>query len=169
MIKTILFATDMGVHTHYMLHHVNALALQHEAKVIVVHAMEPPGHLGDAMVQTYLCKDTQEEFKRQGISRIADGVKGRIVDMLEEEFIDGQQGLSKIRDVRVMPGKPADVVLTEAAECNADMIILGSHGEYSTSPNVLGSVASRVLHMSRVPVYLVPLVRSMMAAKVRAS
>jgi nucleotide-binding universal stress UspA family protein len=162
MIQTILFATDMGLHTHYLLHHVNTLASLHGAKVIVVHAIEPPGHLGDAVVQSYLCSDTQKEFEQEGISRIIDGVKGRIVDVLEEEFIDGQQGLSKIRDVRVIAGKPVDVILQEASDCNADMIILGSHGEENATPNVLGSVTSRILQMSRVPVYMVPLVRSVL-------
>ncbi|WP_145999064.1 universal stress protein [Oceanicoccus sp. KOV_DT_Chl] len=163
MIQTILFATDMGLHTHYLLHHVNSLAEQYDARVIVVHVMEPPGHLGDAMVQSYLSDDSRKEFKQEGISRIIDGVKGRIVDVLEEEFIDGQQGLSKIRDVRVIPGKPVEVILREAAECSADMIILGSHGVDTTTPNMLGSVTSRILQMSRVPVYMVPLIRNFMA------
>ncbi len=162
MIQTILFATDMGLHTHYLLHHVNALAGLHGARVIVVHAIEPPGHLGDAVVRSYLSGETQKEFAQEGISRIIDGVKSRIVDVLEEEFIDGQQGLSKIRDVRVMAGKPVDVILQEVGYCNADMIILGSHGEETATPNVLGSVTSRILQMSRVPVYMVPLVRNIL-------
>ncbi len=159
MIQTILFATDMGLHTHYLLHHVNSLACLHSAKVIVVHAIEPPGHLGDAVVQSYLCHDTQREIEEAGLSRIIDGVKGRIVDILEEEFIDGQQGLSKVRDVKVVAGKPVEVILTQASSCNVDMIIMGSHGNDTAMPNMLGSVTSRILQMSRVPVYMVPLVR----------
>ena len=160
MIQTLLFATDMGLHTHYLLHHVNSLASLHGARVIVVHAIEPPGHLGNAIVQSYLSSETKEEFEQGGISRIVDGVKNRIVDVLEEEYIDGQKSLSKIRDVRVIAGKPVDIILDEAANCSADMIILGSHGESNDSPNVLGSVTSRILQLSRVPVYMVPLVRA---------
>jgi nucleotide-binding universal stress UspA family protein len=160
MIQTILFATDMGLHTSYLLHHVNSLACQHDARVIVVHAIEPPGHLGDAVVQAYLSNDVKHEFEQEGISQIIDGVKGCIVDVLEEEFIDGQQGLSNIRDVRVVAGKPTDVILSVAAECGADMIILGSHGHDTMTPNLLGSVTSKILQTSRVPVYMVPLVRN---------
>ena len=163
MIQTILFATDMGLHTHYLLHHVNNLASQYDARVIVVHAMEPPGHLGDAVVESYLSDETREEFREEGISRIIDGVKSRIVDVLEDEFIEGQQGLSKIRDVRVIPGKPVDVIMDQAHQCSADMLIMGSHGDETTSENMLGSVTSRILQMSRVPVYMVPLVRNVMA------
>lgn len=161
MIQTILFATDMGLHTHYLLHHVNTLALQHGAKVIVVHAIEPPGVLGDAVVRSYLPADTRREITQQGFEYIARGVKCRIVDMLEEEFIDGQLGLSRIRDVRVVAGKPVDVILGEAGTSNADMIIMGSHGQDTSSPNLLGSVTSRILQLSRVPVYMVPLMRNL--------
>ena len=160
MIQTILFATDMGLHTSYLLHHVNSLAVQHSARIIVVHAIEPPGYLGGAVVQAYLSSEVQHEVAHEGLSRIIDGVKNRIVDTLEEEFIDGQQGLSNIRDVRVVAGKPTDVILDIAAECCADMIILGSHGHNTESPNILGSVTSKILQISRVPVYMVPLIRN---------
>ncbi len=160
MINTILFATDMGIHTHYLLHHVNFLAGQYDAKVVLVHAIEPPGHLGDAVVKSFLEKDTQQEFEEKGIATIIKGVKGTIVDMLEEEFMDGQQGLSNIREVKVVSGKPADVIISEASAYSADMIIVGSHGSANATPHVLGSVTSKVLKMSRIPVYMVPLLRN---------
>ena len=159
MIQTILFATDMGLHTHYLLHHVNEMAGQYKAKVVVVHAMEPPGCLGDALVKSYQ-GGGNSELTQEGISRIAAGVKTRIIDILEEEFMDGQQGLSQIRDVRVVAGKPVEVILQEARHCDADLIILGGHGQDTSSPHLLGSVTSRVLQTSRVPIYMVPLVRS---------
>ena len=155
MIHTILFATDMGLHTHYLLHHVNSLACLHDARVIVVHAIEPPGHLGDAMVQSYLGSDTQREIEEAGLERIIEGVKSHIVDVLEEEFIDGQSGLSKIRDVRVIAGKPVEVILGQASSSNVDMIIMGSHGSETMVPNMLGSVTSRILQMSRAPMKVV--------------
>jgi nucleotide-binding universal stress UspA family protein len=160
MVQTILFATDMGLHTQYMLDHVHHLAGLHGADVVVVHAVEPPGHFGNAVVRAYLCDDVHREYKQEGIGRIIEGVKSRLVDVLEEAFFDGQQGLSKIRDVRVLAGKPADVIMQEASRCSADMIMLGSHGQDTASLNILGSVTSRVLQLSRVPVYMVPLLRN---------
>ena len=168
MIETILFATDMGVHTHYLLHHVNSLASQYKARVIVIHAIEPPGHLGTAVVKSYLNPQTQLEYKEEGMGRIIEGVKSSILDLLEEEFIDGQQGLSSIRDVKVVAGKPVEVIMTEARNCSADMIILGSHGQDTVSLNMLGSVTSRILQLSRVPVYMVPLIRNI-STQVKAS
>lgn len=170
MIQNILFATDMGLHTPYLLHHVSSLADRHEARLVVVHAIESPGHLGGAMAQAFLGQDqdTREEGAESHIAGVISGIKGRIVDLLEDEYIDGQSGLAKIRDVQVVAGKPADIILDRAAACNADLIILGSHGQDTDSLNVLGSVTTRVLQLSRVPVYMVPLVRNI-SLQARAS
>ena len=162
MIQTILFATDVGPHTHYLLHHVNMLASQYQAKIVVLHVIELPGHLGDAVVQAYLGDEALQDFKQEGINRIAKGVKAQISGLLEDAFMDGEQGLSNIRAINVQSGLPAETILRHAADCDADMIVLGSHG-HTGSPNLLGSVASKVLRMSRVPVYMVPLVRDFMA------
>ena len=160
MIQTILFATDLGIHTPYLLHHVNALAAQHRARVVVLHVIEQGGQLNDAVLASYLSAEQRNEFQEHGIKRITASVKSRIVDLLEEEFIEGQEGLLQVRDVRVVPGKPVDVIVREASACRADLIIMGSHGPNTVTPNILGSVTSRVLQMSRVPVYMVPLIRS---------
>lgn len=161
MIQTILFASDMGPHTPYLLHHVNAMAAHQKARVIVVHAIEPPGCLADAVVRSFLAMDDDLKLEEDPLTPIVEGVKSRIVDLLEDEFIDGQRGLSRIRDVKVVAGKAADVILEEAGNNGADLIIIGSHGTSTEQPNLLGSVTSRVLSLSRVPVYMVPLVRNL--------
>lgn len=164
MIKNILFATDLGIYTPFMLHHVNALAGQHNARVVVLHVVEPPGHMAEAVVETYLSAETRRELEDVGIKRIIDSIKRRVVDQLEEEYLDGQEGLSHIRDVLVLSGHPADTILSQANELETDLIILGSHGHRNLAPNLLGSVTSKVLQMSRVPVYMVPLMRSVLPA-----
>jgi len=44
------------------------------------------------------------------------------------------------------PGDPADVLLTVAAEVDADLIVLGNRGMRGTQRFLLGSVPSRVAH-----------------------
>ncbi len=159
MSQTILFATDLGVHTSYLLHHVNALAAERSARVIVLHVIEPPGQLGDAVVKAYLSDECQHELEQSGIERIIDGVKDRIVTVLEDEFLDGNPGLAGVRDVRVVTGKPVEVILEQANKSGADLLVLGSHSHENQNPHMLGSVTARVLQMSRIPVFMVPLTR----------
>ena len=162
MIKTILFAADMGIHTSYLLHHVNSTALKYNARVVVLHVMESAPSVSGAFQSGYRSADAPQFSQCEGLTQIIEQVRSRIIDSLEDEFMDGHQGLSNICDVRVLPGRPAEVILSQATHCRADMIVLGSHGSDAVGENVLGSVASTVLKMTRVPVYMVPLVRNVM-------
>jgi nucleotide-binding universal stress UspA family protein len=160
MIQSVLFATDLSVHTPFLLHHVNAIADQHHADIYIVHVVEPFSQMADAVVGAYMPEENRDALKSEGLERICSSIKTRVVDSLEEEYFDGQQGLACIRDVRVLAGRPVDVILGQAAELGADLIIVGSHGQDTTQLHMLGSVTSRLLQRSRIPVYMVPLLRS---------
>lgn len=162
MIKTILFAADMGIHTSYLLHHVNSTALKYHARVVVLHVIEPATSIGGVIQSRYRSAGSDQLGQHEGMAQIIEQVRNRIIDSLEDEFMDGHQGLSNICDVRVLLGKPAEVILSQAINCRAGMIVLGSHGSEVVGENILGSVVSTVLKMTRVPVYMVPLVRNAM-------
>jgi nucleotide-binding universal stress UspA family protein len=56
---------------------------------------------------------------------------------------------------RVEVGAAADTIVRIAEECEADEIYMGSRGLGSVSSWFLGSVATRVLHLTELPVTLV--------------
>jgi nucleotide-binding universal stress UspA family protein len=56
---------------------------------------------------------------------------------------------------RVEVGAAADTIVRVADECEADEIYMGSRGLGSVSSWFLGSVATRVLHLTELPVTLV--------------
>jgi nucleotide-binding universal stress UspA family protein len=51
---------------------------------------------------------------------------------------------------------PAEAILERAAEVNADLIVVGSHGRGPFSRAVLGSVADKVIRGANVPVFMFP-------------
>ncbi|MBI5921589.1 MAG: universal stress protein [Betaproteobacteria bacterium] len=51
-------------------------------------------------------------------------------------------------------GEPAAIIVKLAGELDCDLICMGSHGHGALQNAILGSVATRVLHLSRVPVLL---------------
>ena len=161
MINTILYATDLGIYAPHILQHVLSLAATHTARVVVVHAVEPLGLMADVVVKTYMPKDTKRELEKEGMQRIMRSIKGSIVDAFEDEYIDGNRDLACIRDVRVVCGKPADVILDQAVATGADLIVMGSHGHNAVTPALLGSVTAKVLQLAKVPVYMVPLMKTM--------
>lgn len=60
--------------------------------------------------------------------------------------------------VKSVHGYPAEEIVKESAD--ADMIVLSSHGGGGWSRQLLGSVATKVVHHAAVPVLIVPMERS---------
>ncbi len=156
MICNILYATDLGVYTPYIFQHVMELANKYSANVFVVHAVEPPNQIADAVVNTYLPRETKKELEEAGLDRIMQGIKNHVIETFEEELFEEEQAQVKICDVRVLAGRPVDVILAEAKRSGADIIMMGSRGQQTVGQNILGSVTSRVLQLAKIPVYMVP-------------
>ncbi len=58
--------------------------------------------------------------------------------------------------VAVRVGHPADEILRQAEECNADIIVMGMRGIGSAQRLLLGSTSEHVLAKTTVPVLVVP-------------
>ena len=54
----------------------------------------------------------------------------------------------------VVPGEPGDVIVAQAAEQHADLIVMCTHGHGFAKRLVLGSTAEHVRHNSDVPLLL---------------
>jgi len=74
-----------------------------------------------------------------------------------------QEALAAIRaggiddvEAAVVDARPAEALLQVARERDARMIVVGTHGEHPLTGAVLGSVPHKLLHLSRVPVLVVP-------------
>ena len=59
-------------------------------------------------------------------------------------------------ETAVVDARPAEALLQVADERGARMIVVGTHGEHPLTGAVLGPVPHKLLHLSRVPVLVVP-------------
>jgi nucleotide-binding universal stress UspA family protein len=59
-------------------------------------------------------------------------------------------------DVELVPERPAHGLVDVAAKVGASMIVIGTNGEHPIKGVVLGSVPHKLLHISPVPVLVVP-------------
>jgi len=66
-----------------------------------------------------------------------------------------KQGVDDAQAV-VVDARPAEALLQVADERDARMIVVGTHGEHPLTGAVLGSVPHKLLHLSKVPVLVVP-------------
>jgi nucleotide-binding universal stress UspA family protein len=156
MIRTILYPTDLGLYSSLLLKHVMALSEQYQAEVIAVHAVEPLGVFADAVLETYMPADVIDDLRHYGLAAVMDAICQQVRNGFEDEFIDRHVDVSRIRDIRVLRGHPADVILQAAIDECADVIVMGSHGHDADPAGILGATATKVLQRSSVPVYLVP-------------
>jgi len=75
-----------------------------------------------------------------------------------EHLLGAQQRLdaaNRFHTTHVHVGQAAEVIARLADELKCDLIVMGSHGRSGLAGLIMGSVASRVLHLAPCPVLLV--------------
>ena len=99
--------------------------------------------LASGNVKLFIDQDTVNDYYReQGISALAEA----------RAKLDAA-GLAYNYHVSV--GTPAEAIVQYAEAQHVDQIVMGTYGEDSLSKLLLGSVASKVVHLAQVPVLLV--------------
>ena len=156
MIRSMLYATDLGVYAPYVMQHALALARNFNAQLYVVHVVEPMGLFAESVLQSYLDEDALKDLRSKGVSSVMEGIEQKVLDGFRDELGEGHQDLALIRTVRVVQGDPCNVILEQAEALEVDLLIVGSHSRGSESATPIGRTAARVLQLAKVPVYMVP-------------
>ncbi|VVM88644.1 hypothetical protein PS645_02655 [Pseudomonas fluorescens] len=157
MIRSMLYATDLGLYAPLVMQHALTLARTFNADLYVVHAVEPMGLFAESVLQSYLDEQALNDFHSQGLNTVIANIEQRVLDSFREEFGEEDE-LERIQAVRVLQGDPSQVILDQAQKLSVDLLIVGSHSHGTGAETPLGRTAARVLQLARVPVYLVPLV-----------
>jgi len=151
-VKKILFATDLSKNSAYAFYHAIHMAKRDEAKIVILHAVEPfPGML-----------IAFEDFVDKVAKDRSDDAEKTIKDRLQEfsQKVDARMGISSVEFVSktlIRAGDPVEEILKAVEEEGCDVIVLGAHGKGFLEQTFLGSVSSSVLLRTRKPVFVVPL------------
>ncbi|WP_330211512.1 universal stress protein [Pseudomonas sp. AM4(2022)] len=156
MIRSMLFATDLGLYAPYVMQHALALARTFKADLYVIHVVEPIGLFAESVLQSYLDETALSEWQSKGLSTVMATIEQRVLDSFREEWGEGEQDLQWIRSVKVIQGDPCEVILDQLRKLSVDLLVVGSHSQATGVAVPLGRTAARVLQLSPVPVYLVP-------------
>lgn len=159
MIRSILYATDLGLYAPYVLQHALNLSSALKAELYVVHAVEPMGLFAESVLQTYLDEKTLQELRSKGLGNVMASIEQRVLEGFRDELGDAQHDIELIRNVRVAQGDSSQVILEEARKLAVDLLVVGSHSHGATQETPLGRTAARVLQLSEIPVYLVPMLQ----------
>lgn len=159
MVRTILYATDLGLYAPYVLQHALNLSRSCKAELYIVHAVAPMGLFAESVLQTYLDEATLAELRTKGLSAVMASIEQRVLEGFRDELGDVQQDAQLINNVRVVQGDPSHVILDEARKLAVDLLVIGSHSHGADQETALGRTAARVLQLSEIPVYLVPMLQ----------
>jgi universal stress protein A len=134
--ETILVPTDFSSCGDAALKYATALAHSMGAKLLIVHVEEPPLAYGGGEMYYGIAEPDQKE-----IERMLAAVRPTRDDVPHES--------------RIITGAPADAIVDLAAEVDADMIVMGTHGRTGLGRLLMGSVAELVVRRAGCPVLTV--------------
>jgi nucleotide-binding universal stress UspA family protein len=105
--------------------------------VTLVFGYDPPGTMG-------------EEFKvhRETLRAMAEKVTAKGAERARSAGVDVE--------VALVPEPPEEALLSVATERGARAIVVGTYGEHPIKAAILGSTPYRLLHLSEIPVHVVP-------------
>ena len=144
------------IRTSKVFRYAVAVARQHGARIVLLHALEPMGQTATTLVRNVVPAKTLKKLEEEGLSRVRNEIHDRLNRFCETELGPGAREEDLVAAIHIIEGQPAKVILSEAAANNADMIVMGMHGYSGIERVLLGSVANKVAQQSLIPVLLVP-------------
>ena len=142
----ILMAVDGSEHSRRVLVHVLRLKDQFRSGIEVLLLNVQPA---------IPARDLLLEGRPSEIHRMEEPLRARGAQILEPMALE-LRGAGVGTQVHVELGDPGELIARFARSYHCDLIVMGTHGVSALAAVCLGSVATRALHFSTVPVLLVP-------------
>jgi nucleotide-binding universal stress UspA family protein len=137
MARTIVLGYDASAGARAALEKAVEVAKLENARLVVVFGYEIPAAYGG-----------ETGDYRRAVRAIAEQAGEDAVSVLRESGVEFE--------VELVAERPADGLVEVAARHDAAMIVVGSNSEHPLKGVVLGSVPHKLLHLSPVPVLVVP-------------
>jgi len=136
--KHVLIAVDLTEESHQVIEKGKAIAERNNAKVSLIHALEPLGFAygGDIPMDLSSIQDQLDQHARDKISELAAPL----------DIPESQQ--------HILVGMPDTEIHHLAKAQDVDLIVVGSHGRHGLSL-LLGSTSTGVLHGAKCDVLAV--------------
>ena len=151
-INTILYTTSLGKHTRPVFRHAVKLASALNAKIVILHVVEPIGEMGSALIKNYLPNDMVKKMHDEGINEIHKEMHTRIEKFCAEELGNLSEADKLNVEYVVVEGNHTDSILNQAKKRGVQMIIMGAENSFGRH----SQTASQVARNANVPVLSVP-------------
>ena len=163
-IKNILYATDLSKNSAYAFRYAINSALHHDADIHILHVLEipmvpffPPAEGTGTVYEGQLYLEKLQEFDSEQKKLAKEKIQKRLKDFCQQELESNSDLLKRVVSIEIAEGDPAAQILQKAEELPVDLVIMGTHGKGLLAHAFLGSVAEKVLHRIRIPVFIIPI------------
>ena len=157
-IKKILYATDLTKNSTYAFYFAIDLARKHEAKIIILHCIDPisPSIYSEGITEDVfkLIPRIKEQEKKRDTAEIKELLQ-QFCQNMESQI--GPPCVDFVSEIIFKDGHPVEEILNTADSKECDVIVLGTHGKGWLKHTFLGGVASSVLGRTRKPVFIISL------------
>jgi nucleotide-binding universal stress UspA family protein len=155
-IKKILCAVDLNDHAKITFRYAMGLAQQYQAKVILLHVIEPLNDIGIAMLETYISQIEVQQLHQQALETVRKNIQQRLDDFYQEESQHISNAAQWFEKILILEGAPAKIIIEQSINNQVDMIVMGTHYHSMIGEIFVGSTMRRVTHLSKIPVLIVP-------------
>ena len=154
-VKTILYATALGPGAPYVFRYALQEAEKHQAKIVILHVMEPLNPFGQHLVELHISSEQSEQIQENARQYARQKIKERVQKLCDKEGCEASDGGNLVSEIRVVEGQPYLEIIKQAKDVEAGLIIIGSHRHSALGEAMLGHTATKVVHRSETPVLLV--------------
>jgi nucleotide-binding universal stress UspA family protein len=134
-LKNVLFLTDFSEPSEAALPFAVSIAREYGAKVHALHVLTPTPYVYSFPDLTVAAIEAQEESAQAEMARVAAQLAGLPYETMIERGVEVWPTLEQVM-----------------GKCEADIIVLGTHGRTGAQKFLLGSVAEEIFRRSSVPV-----------------
>jgi nucleotide-binding universal stress UspA family protein len=143
--QTLLGAVDFSEHSATALQHAMALGLIGQGSVTLLHAFFP--YAKGMMARSGVSQDSIDDYVRSERQLVMDELA---------RFVVGNGLAVPGHSVRVVEGRPFDVIADAVKELRPDLLVMGTHGRSGIVRALLGSVTEEALRSLDADILAVP-------------
>ena len=155
-IKRILYATDLSKNSMHAFRYAVIAARNHDAQIYILHVQERIPSADDVLLRDSGLGKRLKKLYETEREAAAEKIKKRLEEICRQELKDKPGGLKRVT-IQVVDGNPAAAILQKAKELEVDLVVMGTHSKGALAHVFLGSVATKVLHRIKTPVFIIPI------------
>jgi nucleotide-binding universal stress UspA family protein len=156
-IKHILYATDLSENARFAFGYAASLANRYTAQITILHVLEELSPTTMLLIGDIVGEKRLSSLRSDKEQEIIASIQKRLKDFTASFCREAPQCPINVNQIIVETGHPVSRIIATAEEIDADIIVMGSHGQGMLEQVVIGSTSRRVLRRCKKPVLVIRL------------